>query len=197
MSQIQANNLTMTGNTITGYVAVYNSLSQTLTRQDGVQFTEIILPGAFTATLADGHNIFALSSHDEEEVLGSTTAGTLILSEDANGLLATITLPDTTYAADLKATIGRGEPYGGSFTAQVQDWNWTTDQNGQPLCQLLSLSLSEVTVTCFAAYPETSVVLRSNRKSPEMSKDIPANKLEQTKDFFAENAKLRIRTLDL
>jgi HK97 family phage prohead protease len=97
--------LKLEGNKAVGYVAVYNSLSKTLTRSDGVSFVEVIKPGAFRNTISDGHNIFALSSHNREDVLGSTQAGTLVLREDATGLHAEILLPETAAGNVLNALL--------------------------------------------------------------------------------------------
>ena len=70
--------------TFTGYAALFNTPS------DGMQFTEVIAPGAFTRTLkrvADAKKIVSfLFGHDETRALATTASGRLTLSEDARGL---------------------------------------------------------------------------------------------------------------
>jgi HK97 family phage prohead protease len=170
--------LKINGNTASGYLALYGSPSKALTRADGQQFIEVIRPGAFSATLADGHAILALSSHEKDNVLGSTTAGTLRIKEDATGLYAEIDLPDTTAGRDLRALLERGEPFGGSFGANVDAWTWTAGPTPDVmLCELQQLTLNELTVTAFPAYEGTSVVLRSARH-PEIPQKSTVNSAE-------------------
>ena len=70
--------------TFTGYAALFNTPS------DGMQFTEIIAPNAFTRTLkrvADGKKMISfLFGHDETRALATTASGRLTLTEDARGL---------------------------------------------------------------------------------------------------------------
>ena len=70
--------------TFTGYAALFNTPS------DGMQFTEIIAPNAFTRTLkrvADGKKMVSfLFGHDETRALATTASGRLTLTEDARGL---------------------------------------------------------------------------------------------------------------
>lgn len=144
-------------------MALYNSPSKPMQRADGKTFIEVIRPGAFRDTLRDGHNIYALNSHDRDAVLGSTQAGTLNIREDATGLYVEITLPDTQTGKDLKTLLSRGEPMGGSFCANIDAWKWGAYPQGNALlCELLALELMEVTITAFPAYSDTSIVLRSN-----------------------------------
>ena len=70
--------------TFSGYAALFNTPS------DGMQFTEIIAPGAFSRTLkrvADSKKIVSfLFGHDETRALATTASGRLTLTEDARGL---------------------------------------------------------------------------------------------------------------
>ena len=70
--------------TFSGYAALFNVPS------DGMQFTEIIAPNAFTRTLkrvADGKKMISfLFGHDETRALATTASGRLTLTEDARGL---------------------------------------------------------------------------------------------------------------
>jgi HK97 family phage prohead protease len=70
--------------TFSGYAALFNVPS------DGMQFTDIIAPNAFTRTLkrvADGKKMISfLFGHDETRALATTASGRLTLTEDARGL---------------------------------------------------------------------------------------------------------------
>lgn len=155
------------GNTVTGYVALFDSPSRIMRRPDGQPFVEIIRAGAFTNTLSDGHAVQALYSHVRTALLGSTSAGTLKIAQDDKGLFVEISLPETSDANDLKALLSRGEQFGGSFSASVIQDRWSQSTIDLMQCELIELALNEVTVTAFPAYPETSVVLREHQKSSD------------------------------
>ncbi|MCC6147412.1 MAG: HK97 family phage prohead protease, partial [Anaerolineaceae bacterium] len=91
------------GKKITGYSAVFNSLSEDLGG-----FYERIQQGAFTKTLQEA-DIRALFNHDPNYPLGRVKANTLRLAEDEIGLGIEIDLPDTQYASDLAVSIERGD----------------------------------------------------------------------------------------
>src|SRR5580704_19345656 len=65
---------------ITGYAAMFNSLSSDLGG-----FVEVIRAGAFSKCLASNPDVRCLFNHSDV-VLGRTTAGTLRLTEDEVGL---------------------------------------------------------------------------------------------------------------
>src|SRR5690606_13465231 len=69
------------GRAIEGYAALYESPSDA-----AGWYTEVIARGAFTEALKRSDDIVALFNHNENYVLGRTTAGTLELWEDDKGL---------------------------------------------------------------------------------------------------------------
>lgn len=139
--------------TIGGYAALFGS--QTVI---GDSYREVIARGAFAEALKG--DVRALVDHDSGRVIGRTTAGTLRLSEDLTGLAVEIDLPDTTDGRDLAALIARGDISGMSFGFNVTKQTW--DETGDmPTRTIEAVSLREVSVVAFPAYPDTSIALRS------------------------------------
>jgi HK97 family phage prohead protease len=146
--------------TITGYAAVFNSLSV-----DMGGWREQILPGAFGAGL--GGDIRALWQHDSARVLGRTRNNTLQLSEDAKGLAFEITPPDTQDGRDALELLRRGDvdqmSFGFFVPAGGDSWESRDAAEGKQLLHTLKqVELVEVSVVTWPAYPATSAgVLRN------------------------------------
>ena len=143
---------------LTGYAVRFNSPSVDLGG-----WTEICSPGMFTRTLKDSPDVLMLRDHLSSQLLGRTRAGTLTLNQDANGLAFSVTLPNTAVAADTVENIRLGNLDACSFGFNVPSGGdtWTTTSDGAALRTLLDVNLAEVSITSFAAYPATSVSLRS------------------------------------
>lgn len=140
------------GRKLEGYASVFN----VETRIGG--FYEVVRPGAFRASLLDGHDILALMDHDANRLLGRTKAGTLRLSEDARGLHFDVDVADTTLGRDALAMAARGDLGGASFLFRSVDEAWPTrDRRELRAVTLLEISI----VTAFPAYSETEVHARS------------------------------------
>jgi len=143
------------GMSFTGYAAVFNSPSEPL------PFTEVIKEGAFKRSLKSRNEIKLFMNHNTDVVLGSTRAGTLRLTEDSRGLLATADLPDTTAGRDLSVLMKRGDVSSMSFGFSVppKGDTWSQDGNTRELNQV---RLHEVSiVTGFPAYEATTASVRS------------------------------------
>lgn len=147
----------VSSNKLTGYAAVFNTLSQDLGG-----FVEQIREGAFAKSLRDGAAIRALYEHDENKLLGNTRSGTLKLAEDQKGLRFDLDLPSTTYAQDLAVLVERGDIAGMSFGFMVPPGgdNWEV-RSGVLTRDLIDIRLSEITVTANPAYLDTEVAKRS------------------------------------
>lgn len=145
---------------ITGYAAVFNSLSENLGG-----FREMIMPGAFADTLKA--DVRALLNHDPNLLLGRTVANTLVLSEDELGLRYEILPPDTTYARDLMISLDRGDLDQSSFGFRVIEDSWVrpTDEEPIPIRKLHKVELFDVSPVTFPAYPATSAGVRSKLES--------------------------------
>ena len=152
---IRAAEASSDGMSFTGYAAVFNSPSEPL------PFTEVIKEGAFKRSLKSRNEIKLFMNHNTDVVLGSTRAGTLRLTEDSRGLLATADLPDTTAGRDLSVLMKRGDVSSMSFGFSVppKGDTWSQDGNTRELHQV---RLHEVSiVTGFPAYEATTASVRS------------------------------------
>ena len=144
------------GNKIEGYAAVFNKWSEDL----GF-FRENIKKGAFKKTLEDEADVRALINHDPNLILGRTKNGTLELEEDNKGLKYLVSLPDTSYARDLRESVKRGDITQNSFGfITIQD-KWKQGE-GKELDErtLIEVKLLDVSPVTFPAYPQTSLTLR-------------------------------------
>lgn len=143
------------GKKIGGYAALFG---ETVTiREGGRTFRERIARGAFTRALTE-NDVFALFNHNRDHVLGRVQAGTLRLHEDRRGLAWEADLPDTSYAADLRTLIGRGEVTQCSFgfTPNSKD-EWKGDVRTLTDVDIFDVSA----VSVLAGYPSTTVELRT------------------------------------
>jgi uncharacterized protein len=143
---------------LTGYAVRFNSPSVDLGG-----FTEVCAPGMFTRTLKDSPDVLMLRDHNSSQLLGRTTAGTLSLTQDSTGLAFKVTLPKTAIAKDTAENVRNGNLNSCSFGFNVPSGGdkWTTTPEGKQQRTLLDVNLAEVSITGFAAYPATSVSLRS------------------------------------
>lgn len=171
--------LNVSGKTIGGYAAVFNSPTDI-----GGEWQEVIAPGAFTETLRSGQDVLALYSHELERLLGRRSAGTLRLSEDDKGLAVEIDLPDTTDGRDVGVLIERGDLKGMSFGFMVtkQEWDETVSP---PRRTIFAVDLREVTVTANPAYEDTEVGMRSLQEARAARKPEAAKKAD---NYFKRKA---------
>jgi uncharacterized protein len=137
------------GMTFSGYAAVFNSDSLPL------PFTERIAPGAFRGSLRNRNDIKLLWNHDSGQPLASTRAGNLRLTEDERGLYVEATLPQTSVGRDASVLIREGivDSMSFGFTVARNGEEWSED--GQ-VRTLTKISLHEVSIVSFAAYPATA-----------------------------------------
>jgi uncharacterized protein len=100
---------------VKGYAARYGVLSQLIPPG----FRERIAPGAFTRILAANPDCVMLFNHDQNTVLGRTTAGTLRLREDSKGLAFECDLPNTQAGRDTYESVQRGDLNAMSFAFKL------------------------------------------------------------------------------
>ena len=139
---------------IGGYAAQFNK------EATGLNFREMIAPGAFARSLKSGDPVFLLVNHDTDQLpLASTQGGTLTLSEDEVGLRMEATLdPSNPRAAELASALTRGDVDKMSFAFSVAPGGDTREEG---LRTLTDLNLFEVSVVTWPAYDASSVGMRS------------------------------------
>jgi len=147
----------LAGRKVGGHAAVFNQESQDLGG-----FVEIVLPGAFSKSLASGRDVHALLSHKDELILGRVSAGTLALSEDSRGLAFEIDLPETTAGDDVLTSVTRGDLRGASFAFKTPPGGdrWT-QKNGMTVRELQTVELHEISLVSNPAYMNTDVARRA------------------------------------
>lgn len=153
---------------IAGYAATFNK------EADGLNFREVIAPGAFTRALDAQDPVFLLVNHDMEGIpLASTQSGTLQLRQDANGLMIEAELdPANPRAQELTSALRRGDMDKMSFAFTVQPDGQTREAGLRTITEIDRLF--EVSVVTLPAYSSTSVGMRSQA---ETDLDIAKRKL--------------------
>jgi hypothetical protein len=142
---------------LVGYAARFDDV----TNISGL-FDEVIRRGAFADSIKDKDDVRALHNHDENQILGRTTSGTLKLEEDDTGLKVEIDPPDTQQARDLMVLIERGDISQMSFGFSVTEEKWNSNKEDErELRELLAVRLFDVSTVTFPAYKSTSIGIRS------------------------------------
>jgi len=117
---------------------------------------EMVSPGAFTKTLRERPDVRVLMNHDPSLLLGRSASGTLRLVQDNDGLSFEVDLPQTTYAADLRELMRRGDIGEMSFGFDV-----VKDDMVDGVRYLREVRLWEVSIVTMPAYTRTSAQLRA------------------------------------
>jgi hypothetical protein len=100
----------LSGDTLVGHAAVFGQVAKV---PGGWEEFD---PGAFDEVLdSSGSDSVSLWNHDMSMLLGRRSAGTLRVKVDGDGLPFEVDLPDTSYAADLRVLVARGDVTGASI----------------------------------------------------------------------------------
>lgn len=110
---------------IEGYAAVFNEF-YVLYEDSGFQVRETILPGAFTGVM--DNDVRCLFNHDADNVLGRSTNGTLVMSQDENGLGYVNLMDETRIGKDVYSFVKRGDVTGCSFAFIVKRAVWDEEE---------------------------------------------------------------------
>jgi HK97 family phage prohead protease len=151
--------------TIRGHAAVFNRLSLDLGG-----FREKIDPGAFKNVLDRNPSVLADWDHDTRWILGNTANGTLELRETPQGLHYWCRVAPTSYAADLRVLMERGDITGASFMFTIERERWEIVENADGTETVTATieeigELYDVTVAGRGAYPQADSSLAMLRAS--------------------------------
>jgi HK97 family phage prohead protease len=140
------------GRRLEGYAAVFDETA------DIADFTEVIKPGAFAASL-QRDDVPAFLDHDPTRLLARTRSKTLRLAEDARGLHFDLDVPDTTHGRDVLALAERGDLGGASFGFTIPGGGERWDGNKRTLTAVNLIEIS--VVSAWPAYEGTIVNARA------------------------------------
>lgn len=142
---------------INGYFAVFDSDYELWPGA-----TESIAPGAFDESIAG--DVRALYNHNDDIILGRTSAGTLKLEQTSRGLWGEIKVNQKdSDAMNAYERIARGDITGCSFGFDIEREEFRENPDGTFHWTILAVNpLYEVSPCVFPAYTETSVQARKN-----------------------------------
>jgi len=165
--------------TFSGYAALFNVPS------DGMQFTEIIAPNAFTRTLkrvADGKKMISfLFGHDETRALATTASGRLTLTEDTRGLKVEAKLDpaDPDAASVISKLTHEARSMGMSFGFSIPKSGDVWDENVRTLNEINLFEVSVLSAGQTPAYPAT-IGLTAVRKLSAAKLGVDGDRLMNT-----------------
>lgn len=142
--------------TLVGYAIVWNALSS----DEGVGFVERFVPGAFDDHLATDPDVYAIAQHDEKQPLGRTSKQTLELRSDEIGIGFNCSLPNTSFANDLIASIEHSDIDGMSFGFIPVEQRWKKEGEIR-IREIVKAKLDHISPVTFPAYPQGFVSVRA------------------------------------
>lgn len=102
-------------------------------------------------------DVTALLSHDASVILGRTSAGTLRLNDQSDGVHFGLDLPDTQAGRDLLTSLKRGDVSQCSFSAVILEEDWDYDRMLRtPVRTVLDAELLEVSIVPMPSFPSTT-----------------------------------------
>lgn len=140
---------------VRGYGAVFNSTA------DIGPFTEEVRAGAFDGVMDD--DVVFVFQHNNDNILGRSTSGTLKYGVDTRGLWYEASIPDTTLGNDMKVLLKRGDITANSFAfSNVTD---ITEKRDGKLHRTITKvgRLHDISLVTHPAYKD-AVVVRSDLK---------------------------------
>jgi uncharacterized protein len=144
--------------TMLGHAAVFNRWSLDLGG-----FREKLDKKAFDNVLSSDPHVLHVIDHDTRFVLSSTRNKTLELSTDPKGLRYWSKVAPTSYAADLRVLLERGDISQSSFAFTVARDEWKITGEGQDEIVERTIlevaNLFDVTTCAMGAYPATDSAL--------------------------------------
>jgi len=149
------------GRTLEGHAAVFNSPARI--RDLHGDFDEIILPGAFRASLERRTPVMQFEHGRDPRVGAVPIAAISDIHEDEHGLFVRARLFDNPVVEPVRQAIEGGAIKGMSFRFQVPDGGdtWSSRTADVDLRQIADTDTSEIGPVVFPAYDTTSVTVRS------------------------------------
>lgn len=143
-----------------GYASTFNQAYPIGDPVGGWGFFEVIAPGAFRSAIQRPDDVLSLWQHDERQLLGRLSSGTLRLSEDSTGLMTETDLPPTSLGRDVAALLERGDIKEMSFAFVAKSQRWDIGKDGTETRTILDVELIDVSEVTRGANPNTDVSLR-------------------------------------
>lgn len=175
---------------VSGYVNKTGQLSEVL----GVtkRFKEKIAKGAFSRAIKKAKEIDFLAEHDSKKILASTRNGSLILTEDPEGLYMEATIVPTSWGKDTYEMINSGIFKNMSFGFRTIRDSWK--KIGADLYErtIEELELFEVSVVKNPAYSQSTIAARSIEIIDNPEIHVQEEQEEDTLDTRAAELRLNI-----
>lgn len=146
-----------------GYATVYDQWYDVAGGPERGGWSEMITAGAAKTTLLGRPDVRLLVNHDGTP-LARTRSGTLILSEDPFGLMASAPSldPASPLVQTIRSALDRGDLDEMSFGFRVQRQEWNDDYTQRMIREYdLSVSGADVSIVTFPANPFTVAQLRA------------------------------------
>lgn len=168
--------------TLTGRFVAYGDIYQVW---EGA--TESIAPGAFRNSIHQ--DVRALYNHNDDIVLGRTSAGTLELEDREDGLWGTIKInPNDSDAMNAYERIKRGDVTGCSFGFNIKSEETENRADGTVHWTITEVDpLFEVSAVTFPAYEATHVSARGKDIDAMKKRKLELRKQEILKRIRGEN----------
>ena len=149
------------GRTLEGHAAVFNTAARI--RDMHGDFDEIIMPGAFTRSLAARTPVMQFEHGRDPRVGAVPIAAIEDIREDETGLYVRAKLYDNPVIEPVRQAIAGKSIKGMSFRFGVPDGGdkWTTRSAGVDLREIYDTDTAEIGPVVFPAYDATSVSVRS------------------------------------
>lgn len=153
---------------VIGHAAVFNQLSDNLGG-----FREIIDPSAFDEVLGTNPDVRLLINHDPNRVLARSTAGTLRMSVDGQGLAMSARIPSAlSYAQDLRVQMESGLVNQMSFAFDIGAEERDGEVDGVPVYRVTRASnLYDNSFVTYPAYPQTDASLVRMRMASPLTRE--------------------------
>lgn len=155
------------GTDFEGWAVVYDADSEPM------PFVESFAPNSFSRSLSAKRIHTLVVNHDDSQLLASTRTGRLDLSNQTRGVLSKASLPDTSYASDLRNLDAVGEVWGMSFQFKPtrKGDSWSDDGNRR---RVTEANLGHVTILTGLqpAYPATTGLTQFRALAEALEADV-------------------------